>query len=572
MPKKKGNQFPVDTQPTKKALVDSLTRDISAEACLFDLIDNSVDSARETLQAANPDTQPEEQPESYDGFKIDLKFSGDSFSISDNCGGITKEKLQTMALRFGAQSDHPGGIGIFGLGLNRAIFKLGKVSHLKSDTGKQRVELVLNADQYLKAAGWKLPAEEFASSGKIGTTVEISRLHSDIGRRFGDDQWVDEYCRSVGRRYGRFIQKGLTITVNGTEVPDGEVQLRQGGPFPEEYKFYKVGDVTVHIRIGQHAKHRFTAEPDYLKENNAPLTKEFGWTVLCNDRAIVMSDQSTRTGWDTKFHSEFYGFVGIVSFDAENPASLPWDTTKFDLDLNNAVYQQVLVDMRKFAELWRTNANMAKSIKRKGEELLPLPQEKADAEEKPKAASKSATVKKSVSKAVKKPVKKADHNQFGTLLPDDIDEGNCNDKFLALVHEAKNLNLAVPLSYSGMALLRLLIETTIISFYNRKDMLEDLRDFAFEERKRNARPGFEVKKENVSSASLDEMFTFMEQNPDTWCKGVKQKFLRDSFRKMVKDKKVLNGISHNPFQTIHLSAAFTIRDNALPVLRHLIES
>jgi len=45
--KKTGKPFKVDTRPSKAVVVDSLTRDTSVDACIFDLIDNSIDAARD---------------------------------------------------------------------------------------------------------------------------------------------------------------------------------------------------------------------------------------------------------------------------------------------------------------------------------------------------------------------------------------------------------------------------------------------------------------------------------------------------------------------------------------------
>lgn len=559
-------EFSVDTRPTKHMVVESLTRDISLKAAVFDLIDNSIDAARDTIFAQGDAETTDVLPESYKGFKIALSVSSDGCSIEDNCGGIGVESLKAMVLRFGQRSSHPMGIGIFGLGLNRALFKLGRVSHLKTDTGAQRAELVLNVDDYLKSEDWNLPAEEFKSSGKAGTSIEITQLADEAGNSFGDSDWVDSYCADIGRRYARFLEKGLQIRVNKVLIADGEVRIRPDGPFPEEYKFYRKDGVTIHIRVGQHSEHRFTAEPDYDKDRNAPLTPEFGWTVVCNDRAIVVSDQTWKTGWEAKFHAEFYGFVGMVSFDSKDPGKLPWDTTKFDVDMNNPAYQAALVDMRKFAAKWRSYARRVKIMQRKGEKLLPLPDgtaaEKATQPARTKAAQKSQTA-----KVKKLPTVKPDHNQFSTVLPDDVDEVNCFDKHLALVHEAKGLHLSSH-TYSGMALIRCLFEASVVTHLERVGKLAELKQFAIDERKKK---NLTIKSEKDVAPDIDEMIAFLENHPDTWG-AIKQNHVRHSLRRMASHKKLLNSAVHNPWQPINKSEAFVIRDEVLPILRHLIET
>jgi hypothetical protein len=454
---------------------------------------------------------------------------------------------------------------------------LGRVSHLKTDTGSQRAELILKTEEYLKSDDWNLPAEEFQSSGKIGTSIEVRQLYQDIAHSFADNDWIKKYREDVGRRYGRFIQKGLKIEINGIPAPNGEIRIRQNGPFREDYKTYKTEGVAVHIRFGQHSEHRFSAEPDYDKSRNTQLTDQFGWTILCNDRAIVVSDKSMKTGWDTRFHTEFYGFVGIVTFDADDPAKLPWDTTKFDVDMNNRAYLTALTDMRKFAERWRSYANRAKGVQRKGEKLLPLPLSESNEKEpeaspgttkKPSAAVGSKPLNSTVNTTkIKQPTIKPDHYQFGSVLPDDVDELKCFDKHLALVHEAKKLDLNA-LTYSGMALIRCLFETTVVTYLERRGKLAELKQYAIDER---TKAGTKIKNEKDVVPDTDEMIAFMVNHPDIWG-AVKQNHLRHSLTRMAAHKKILNSVVHNPWQPISRSEAFAIRDEVLPILRHLIET
>ena len=197
---RKGKLFLVSTEPSKEIVVDGLTRDVDVQTCIFDLIDNSTDAARETILA---DVAPEDRvvlPESYEGFEIDLMLNSDGLTIKDNCGGISVDDLQNMVLRFGKRSTHDMGIGVFGVGLNRALFKLGRVSHLKTDNGARRAELVLKIDEYLASDDWLLPAEEFASSGKVGTEIEIRKPSDEIGQQCADADWCETLRHDIGRR------------------------------------------------------------------------------------------------------------------------------------------------------------------------------------------------------------------------------------------------------------------------------------------------------------------------------------------------------------------------------------
>ncbi len=563
---KAGTKILVDTSPTKKVVVSGLTKDATIEACIFDLIDNSVDAASEAaLVGAMADSGA--MPSDYAGYKIDLRFSGAGFSISDNCAGIETKDLQEMVLRFGHRSPHLGGIGAFGVGLNRALFKLGRDSHLQTDTGKSRTELVLRVDEYLASEDWNLPATKFPSAGKIGTRIEITALPQEISQEFADADWAKNLRHEIGRRYARFIAKGLAITVNGTVAENEEIQLRENGPFEGEHKFYKSADgVAIIVKYGQHRDHRFSKETDYDKARNAQLTGEYGWNVLCNERAIKVADTSDKTGWETKFHSEFYGFVGFVSFVGD-PEKLPWNTTKTDVDLNNPSYRMALTDMRKYAEKWRAFTDQRK----RSPIPAPIPP-KAPAKGPPSpppltSASRPSPTRSAPATKPAQPVIKPDHHQFRTILPSDVSEQHCVDKHLKVVHEAKALDLG-DLSYSGLALMRMLFEFSVSAYLHRNSKFDELKQFAID-RRRSKGVTINPAEEKSFLPKIEEMLVYLEKNPDVW--GAKQAHIKHSLKRMTAHIPTLNGAIHNPFQPIDRARVFSIRDELLPMLRHLIE-
>lgn len=184
-----GEIFTVDTKPSKEVVVDSLIRDITVEACIFDLIDNSIDAARDTLFKLDNTLARDSSPPSFSNFKIQLSVDGEKFIITDNCGGISQADLASAVMRFGQRSTHDSGIGVFGVGLNRAIFKLGRQIQLDSDTGKERCTLNLDTIEYLKTEDWNLPATKLPSLGKVGTTLTINKISGETSRKFSDKTW-----------------------------------------------------------------------------------------------------------------------------------------------------------------------------------------------------------------------------------------------------------------------------------------------------------------------------------------------------------------------------------------------
>ncbi|MEZ7195982.1 ATP-binding protein [Pseudodesulfovibrio karagichevae] len=583
--KSEGQEFKVDTSPTKR-IVGELTKDATVEACLFDLIDNSIDAARNTLlkKASNVidgDTLPDASnadhtlPESYEGFQIDLTLNGERFALSDNCGGIKSEDLSNMVLRFGKQSTHKLGIGTFGVGLNRALFKLGKVTKLSTDTGEERSELVLDTEAYLKSDEWKLPAASFSSLGKIGTTIEVSQLAEDISLQFANRSEQTKLVEEIGRRYGNFIDKGLIIKFNNDHVKSHTIHIRKNGLFKGDYLFFKTDDgIAVHIEFGQHEDHRFTIEEGYNLETNKRLTNEYGWSILCNDRAVVLSDQTRKTGWDNKFHTEFYGFVGIVRFVCPDASKLPWTTTKTDVDLNNKSYQKALVEMQEFASKWRKISRDVKKIRK--DPNSPISPITISTEEKSKNKTnvnnknKSKGKKKNTgTKTNKSPTTRVAQNQFWEILPPDVDEILCSDKQRTLVHEAKSLNIS-DCTYSGLALIRILFETSVVHYFIRHKKIDQLKQFAIDEREANGTTlSSDFKKKMVPK--LDEMLLFMTKNRESWAPD-HSNYLTNSLNLTTGHKGILNGVVHDPFQTVGLMRAMQIRDEIMPILRHLIET
>lgn len=559
-----GKPFEVDTSPTKEVVVNSLTRDASVDACIFDLIDNAIDAARNTTFHITQADDAHILLDSYAGFTVKLAISGAGLSIEDDCGGIPVARLSESVLRFGQPSEQHMGIGVFGVGLNRALFKIGKISTIDTDTGAERAVVELNSEKYLESDhDWKLDGTEYPSRGKRGTTINIKGLTPEISQDFADPERQKKLRAEVGRRYSRFISKGLVLKVNGVAAKSHEIPYREGGPFDDEYKIYKAENgVSVHIHYGEHRDHRNSKERDYDRDVNSALTQEYGWTIYCNDRAILISNTEWPTGWDN-FHTEFYGFVGEVSFVGADPGALPWNTTKTDVDLNNPIYRQALDDMRRFNTKWRQFSEQRK--KQPAPKLAPIPP--ATPKPKPKLAEgrPPQTRPKPRPTAPRKP----DHNDTRQILPSDLLEDKCQDKLLALVHEGKDLDL-YELPYAGLALMRMLVEVATRVFATRHGFADDLQSFASARREANLERELTPKQKRDLTPSFDEALAFMEAKPEIW--GIKAGAMRTSVTRASAHQKTMNGALHNTWQTINRSEAFRVRDDLFPLLRHLIET
>src|SRR5690606_39542847 len=98
-----------------------------------------------------------------------------------------------------------------------------------------------------------------------------------------------------------FLQWGLRIELNGKTVAPVHLEVlvssRDDGPGPYVYQ-KTIDDVVVSIAVGLNTSRRFDSddddEVDFAGQRSAETA---GWTVLCNDRAVIVGDKSRLTGW-----------------------------------------------------------------------------------------------------------------------------------------------------------------------------------------------------------------------------------------------------------------------------------
>jgi hypothetical protein len=84
-------------------------------------------------------------------------------------------------------------------------------------------------------------------------------------------------------------------------------------------------------------------ETEVDSETEEPTDKEKpGISVVCNDRVILLSDTTMKTGWGDgnvpRFHPQFRAIAGVIVFTSNNAEKLPISTTKRDLDMSSEAY------------------------------------------------------------------------------------------------------------------------------------------------------------------------------------------------------------------------------------------
>lgn len=351
---KEDQLFYADTRPSKKYLVDGITKDVTLEDAIFDLIDNSIDAYKK-----NNDNS---LPKSYKNYEIEINFNSNHFSIKDNGIGIDLETLRSNALKFGSLHKHLNtSIGYFGIGLNRALLKLGKLSEIITTKNKTSYTLTFDALKFIQEEDyWNLPINKLGEEiNDDGTKITIKNLNSDIKNNLNSKLWVKNFRKSISERYSFFINKDLKILINNEVIPKIEISINNKCGFKKLETKFETNQVHVNIEFGQHKDFLFTYEQTNGKKNLIK-PKNCGWFVFCNGRAIKLYDWSSDTGWYTQAHAQHNGFIGIVHFIGEG-SRLPWSTSKSNLDLNNETYKEALKFMKDFSEQWRSHTGKIKN-------------------------------------------------------------------------------------------------------------------------------------------------------------------------------------------------------------------
>jgi hypothetical protein len=330
-------QEKVAADATKEFFVQMLTKDVSLPAAVMDLVDNCIDGALRTRGQG-----------SLAGLTVDLRISGDEFVIKDNCGGITAKDAKRHVFRFGRPLDvEPveSSVGLFGVGMKRAMFKLGQWFEVRSVSVPDEFTVKVDVQDWLSHGEWVFPIEVVKHAEPIpessrGTWVTVRELYPGVTQQLTGDAFKNTILEETAARHQIYLEKGLTIRINDVEVRPSSVRFAHIAqrllPACEQIK--KDG-VTVKIYSG-------------VGEGGPAARRDAGWYVYCNGRMVVRADQSELTGWGSigaeripKYHNQFARFRGCAFFDSLQATDLPWNTTKDGVDVEAPLFRAIRLRM-----------------------------------------------------------------------------------------------------------------------------------------------------------------------------------------------------------------------------------
>ena len=367
---------PVDATPVKSFFVEMLTRDIELVDAILDLLDNCVDGIlRQKGESAGKTP--------YEGFEAEIEFGKNSFAISDNCGGIPWS-LHDYAFRMGKEdrnrdSDLPT-VGVYGIGMKRAIFKIGKQCLISTQNKDDCYEVEITPEWIAQPDNWRLPVSESSQLNKEdGTTIVIGELNEGIAIHFDDnkEEFTRELTEKVKTHYAFILDKGFQVKINGKQVVAKPTQLIfaktktvQGTDSAIRPYVYQTENEGVNIFLSVGFTRPIPSQEDVNDEQEEKRysSMDAGWTVICNDRAVLYCDRTELTGWGEagvpRYHTQFIAISGIVEFQSNDAAKLPTTTTKRGIDASSSLYLLVKNRMREgmqiftnYTNKWKGNAN-----------------------------------------------------------------------------------------------------------------------------------------------------------------------------------------------------------------------
>ena len=333
-----------------------LTRDIDLRDAILDLLDNCVDGIVRTKRADSKSKTP------YKGFFAKITANPSGFVIEDNCGGIPKEIASTVAFRLGrpteVKNENLETVGMYGIGMKRAIFKLGRNAVVSSEHKDGAFEVKIEESWLKDDMDWQLQMEPKPATGDVGTKIIVNNLYPSIQREFNKTEskfLSDELPRCIQELYAVIMAKGFAVYLNTTKLEPIEFKLLltngQGETAINPYVFKgEIGKVHAEIIVGFYRRPLTDSEID--AENDSPKAdlSQAGWSVICNDRLILRSDKSAVTGWGTgnvpRFHNQFSSIAGVVILRSTDPSLLPLNTTKRGIETSSDVYFRLIDYMK----------------------------------------------------------------------------------------------------------------------------------------------------------------------------------------------------------------------------------
>ena len=324
----------VDAEPTKEFFVSMLVRDIELIPALVDLVDNSVDGARRLRGSGR-----------FDGLFVQIDATAEMFRIEDNCGGIPINVARHYAFRFGRTGQTPQlprSVGQFGVGMKRALFKLGSAFEIRSVEATSDFVLKVDVPDWTNQVSWDFTFAEHHEGvqhdpGETGTTITVQPLHQEVSIDLALESFLPRLREELRLKHRESLSRGLRMSLGTHSIAAEPFTLLQSDrihPASRTLTFNGSGSAPVQVNMYAGVS------------ESAP--QEAGWYVFCNGRLVLGPDRTNTTVWGEgggrrvpSWHTQFSRFRGFTFFESEDASRLPWTTTKVGVDGNSPIWRAV---------------------------------------------------------------------------------------------------------------------------------------------------------------------------------------------------------------------------------------
>lgn len=557
---------------------NTLTEDISPLASLFDLIDNSIDAARDHLFQGKPEKDEYGLPNNYSGYKVHLRIDDDSIRILDNCLGIDESTLSEKTVSVASRSNHAFGIGHYGLGLKRALLKFGTKYAMSTDTGKKSYKMRFSNKNFGGKGAKKLTADEYSSNGRRKTLFSVSDLKTEIKYEISSAIWFENAVNELSVRYAVYISKGLEITIRSImhgkyiKIAATLPGLRTNGKFPPvKNPVIKIDGVDIYISSGIHEEYFFPGELEHSVPKNRLLTKNYGLYFICNDRVIVASSLAREHGWTAIWHSEYNGFVCLVRFISKDSKSMPWNTAKTAIRTDSTIFLKVRDQLQPIADQYRADIKKRYPKKKKntenessGQPSIKLGNENnGSSAASSNHAAQTSTPYNGQGQAADNP--NLHVKNWITLLPDNFPHSD--DNFLnSLIIEAIQFKIS-DFPYASSMLYRAIVEAALKRFVEKSGNYKNVKEhfYASTEGKKKKHTEEQMKAQGITPPMI---IPWLVDNGSLFDSALKARLL-ESLKKLKTHVPFLNGVVHGT-QLMNDQRIISIRDDTLDIVEFLV--
>ncbi|MGD0193089.1 MAG: ATP-binding protein, partial [Rhizomicrobium sp.] len=304
--------FEADASPEKRLFISLITRDISLSDAIIDLLDNTVNAAMRPIR--NSFASTDDFRKLFDrtnvrpNVTIRVTFDRNGLTVVDDACGIDFESAQHEVFRFGHSGSHDAPrdrLSVYGIGMKRALFKIGRQITITSDHATGGFGLSLNVRNWARNTDlpWTIPISKRPPRAKTGTTISIGELNPEVRTRLADRSFEQELIQKISKVYSYFIGRIVDVYVNTKPVTRTEFEIGGENFSHDRFKRDSV-DCSILAGIAKPTGDRFLAETA-------------GWFVFCNYRTVLYGDKSQLTGWGAAlpiFQPKHRPFLGIVLF------------------------------------------------------------------------------------------------------------------------------------------------------------------------------------------------------------------------------------------------------------------